>query len=66
MPRTVRVIVAVLGAWLIACELHGLGLHAVPTGPEKWLHLVMMGIGAGLCRGRCASTGSSPASRSAR
>jgi two-component system cell cycle response regulator len=49
MPRTVRVILVVLGAWLVACELHGLGLHGVPTGPEKWLHLVAMGIGAMVC-----------------
>ena len=55
MPRTVRLIVAVLGVWLIACELHGLGLHAVPTGPEKWLHLVMMGVGAGLCFARAVA-----------
>jgi GGDEF domain-containing protein len=48
----VRVAVVVLGAWLIACELHGLGLHWVPTGPEKWLHLVMMAIGAALAMAR--------------
>jgi two-component system cell cycle response regulator len=49
MPRSVRVILVVLGAWLVACELHNLGLRGVPTGPEKWLHLVAMGIGAMVC-----------------
>ena len=52
MPRSIRAILVVLGAWLVACELHGLGLHAVPTGPEKWLHLVVMGIGATICLAR--------------
>jgi two-component system cell cycle response regulator len=54
MPRPVRAILVVLGLWLVACELHGLGLTWVPTGPEKWLHLVAMGIGAGLCLLRAA------------
>jgi two-component system, cell cycle response regulator len=54
MPRPVRAVLIILAAWLVACELHGLGLHWVPTGPEKWLHLIMMGIGAGLCLLRAA------------
>jgi two-component system cell cycle response regulator len=54
MPRLVRALVILLGAWLVACELHGLGLHWVPTGPEKWLHLFAMGLGAALCLARAA------------
>jgi len=42
----------VLGAWLVACELHGLGVRWAPSGSEKWLHLVMMGIGAVFCIAR--------------
>jgi diguanylate cyclase (GGDEF)-like protein len=45
-------VVIVLGAWLVACELHGLGVHWAPSGPEKWLHLVMMATGAALCIAR--------------
>ena len=52
MPRLIRAILVVLGAWLVACELHGLGVRWAPSGPEKWLHLVMMGTGAGLCIAR--------------
>jgi two-component system cell cycle response regulator len=54
MPRPVRVATAILIAWLVACELHGLGLHWVPTGGEKWLHLIAMGFGAALCLARAA------------
>jgi two-component system cell cycle response regulator len=54
MPRSVRGLLILLGAWLVACELHGLGLHWVPTGPEKWLHLIAMAAGAGLCLLRAA------------
>ena len=49
MPRPVRGVVVILGAWLVACELHGLGVRWAPSGPEKWLHLVMMALGAALC-----------------
>ncbi len=49
MPRWVRVALVILGGWIAAAELHGLGLSWVPVGPEKWLHLVVMGAGAGLC-----------------
>jgi diguanylate cyclase (GGDEF)-like protein len=49
MPRSVRTVLVVLGMWILGCELHGLGLHWVPVGPEKWLHLVAMCIGAVLC-----------------
>lgn len=49
MPRPVRYLLILLGAWTAASELHGLGLSWVPVGPEKWLHLVVMGAGAGLC-----------------
>jgi two-component system cell cycle response regulator len=52
MPRSIRGVVAILGAWLVACELHGLGVRWAPSGPEKWLHLIMMGIGAALCIAR--------------
>ena len=48
MPRPVRVALAVLAAWLLACELHGLGLRWVPTGPEKLLNRIVMGVGAAL------------------
>ncbi len=49
MPRPVRYLLILLGAWIVASELHGLGLSWVPVGPEKWLHLVVMGAGAALC-----------------
>ena len=41
-----------LGGWIAVCELHGLGLSWMPTGPEKWLHVVVMGAGALLCIAR--------------
>ena len=41
-----------LGGWIAVCELHGLGVSWVPTGPEKWLHVVVMGAGALLCIAR--------------
>lgn len=31
------------------CEAHVLGLAWLPIGPQKWLHLVAMAIGAALC-----------------
>ena len=46
MPKTVRLAIAVLGAWIAGCELHALGLRWIPIGPQKWLHLVVMGAGA--------------------
>ena len=46
MPKLVRVVLAVLGAWIAGCELHALGLGWIPIGPQKWLHLVVMGAGA--------------------
>ena len=49
MPRPVRYLLILLGAWIVASELHGLGLSWVPVGPEKWLHLVVTGAGAALC-----------------
>ena len=49
MPRPIRYVLILLGGWIAASELHGLGLNWVPVGPEKWLHLVVMGAGAGLC-----------------
>lgn len=52
MPRPVRGVLIILGAWLVACELHGLGVRWAPNGPEKWLHLPMMAIGAALCIAR--------------
>ena len=52
MPRPIRAVVIILGAWLVVCELHGLGVAWAPAGPEKWLHLPMMGIGAALCIAR--------------
>jgi hypothetical protein len=36
MPRPIRGVVVILGAWLVACELHGLGVRWAPAGPEKW------------------------------
>jgi two-component system cell cycle response regulator len=54
MPRSVRLCLVVLGAWVAACELHALGLSWIPVGPEKWLHLVVMATGAGLCLLRAA------------
>jgi hypothetical protein len=54
VPRAVRIILIALGGWVLACELHALGLSWLPVGPEKWLHLVVMGAGAGLCLLRAA------------
>src|SRR5579875_2269450 len=54
MPRSVRACLSVVGIWIAACELRGLGLRWVPTGPEKWLHLIAMGAGALLCLLRAA------------
>jgi diguanylate cyclase (GGDEF)-like protein len=50
----VRFALIVLGGWVAACELHALGLSWIPVGPEKWLHLAVMGAGAGLCLLRAA------------
>jgi two-component system cell cycle response regulator len=54
MPRQIRVVLVVLGAWVVACELHGLGLTWLPVGPVKWLHLIVVGAGAGLILARAA------------
>ena len=54
MPRPIRVALVVLGGWVAACELHALGLSWLPVGPVKWLHLVVMGAGAGLILARAA------------
>jgi two-component system cell cycle response regulator len=54
MPRSIRFVLVVLGIWILGCELRGLGLRWIPVGPEKWLHLVAMGTGAGLCLLRAA------------
>ncbi|MGA9857522.1 MAG: HD domain-containing phosphohydrolase [Solirubrobacteraceae bacterium] len=52
MPRPIRVAIVLLGAWIAGCELHALGVSWIPVGPEKWMHLVVMGAGAGLCIAR--------------
>jgi diguanylate cyclase (GGDEF)-like protein len=54
MPRHVRVILIITGGWIAACEAHALGLRWLPIGPQKWLHLVAMAIGAALCLVRAA------------
>ena len=54
MPRQIRLILLLTGAWVAACEAHALGLRWLPIGPQKWLHLVTMGIGAALCLLRAA------------
>ena len=54
MPRHVRIILIITGGWIAACEAHALGLRWLPIGPQKWLHLVAMGIGAALCLVRAA------------
>jgi diguanylate cyclase (GGDEF)-like protein len=46
--------VIVLAGWVAACELRALGVSWLNVGPEKWLHLVVMGAGAGLCLLRAA------------
>jgi two-component system cell cycle response regulator len=51
----VRIVLVLLAGWIAACELHALGLTWIPTGPEKWLHLVVMGAGAALCLLRAAT-----------
>lgn len=55
MPRYIRLALLLLGAWIAACELHALGLSSLPVGPEKWLHLIVMGAGAALCLLRAVS-----------
>jgi diguanylate cyclase (GGDEF)-like protein len=54
MPRHIRLILIVTGGWIAACEAHALGLRWLPIGPQKWLHLAVMGIGAALCVARAA------------
>jgi diguanylate cyclase (GGDEF)-like protein len=49
MPRSIRIALVLLGGWIAACELHALGLRWLPVGPEKWLHLAVMGAGGCLC-----------------
>jgi two-component system, cell cycle response regulator len=55
MPRLIRLILIVTGGWIAACEAHALGLSWLPIGPQKWLHLVAMAIGAALCLLRAAT-----------
>jgi two-component system, cell cycle response regulator len=55
MPRTIRVALIVLGGWVAASELHALGMGWIPVGPVKWLHVAVMGAGAGLCLLRAAT-----------
>jgi hypothetical protein len=50
----VRISLFLLGGWIAACELHGLGMKWIPVGPEKWLHLGVMEAGAALCLLRAA------------
>jgi diguanylate cyclase (GGDEF)-like protein len=54
VPRHIRLILILTGGWIAACELHALGLTWLPIGPQKWLHLVAMGIGGSLCVVRAA------------
>ncbi len=54
MPRHIRIILIITGGWIAACEAHALGLRWLPIGPQKWLHLVAMAIGAALCLVRAA------------
>jgi two-component system cell cycle response regulator len=49
VARAVRLTLFLLGGWVAACELHALGLTWIPVGPEKWVHLGVMGAGAALC-----------------
>ena len=52
MPRPVRALLIVLGAWLVACELHGLGVALGAIGSGEMAALPMMAIGAALCIAR--------------
>src|SRR5436305_14840435 len=54
MPRPVRLALVVLAGWVVACEARALGVAWLPVGPAKWLHLVAMAAGAGLCLLRAA------------
>jgi diguanylate cyclase (GGDEF)-like protein len=54
MPRPIRLALVVLAGWVVACEARALGLTWLPVGPPKWLHLVAMAAGAGLCLLRAA------------
>jgi diguanylate cyclase (GGDEF)-like protein len=54
MPRHIRVLLIITGGWIAACEAHALGVRWLPIGPQKWLHLVAMGIGGALCVTRAA------------
>ncbi len=55
MKVVARILLVVCGLWLAARELSGLGLHWVPTGSDKWVHLVVLGIAAILCIARAAT-----------
>ncbi|HEY5144978.1 MAG TPA: HD domain-containing phosphohydrolase [Solirubrobacteraceae bacterium] len=50
-----RVLVVLCAGWLAVWQLHAMGVPAVPTGPVKWVHLVVMAVGAGLCFARAAA-----------
>jgi two-component system cell cycle response regulator len=54
MPRPIRVTLLLLGGWVAASELHALGASWLPVGPVKWLHVVVMALGAALCLLRAA------------
>lgn len=54
MPRPIRVALYLLGGWVVASELHALGLTWLPVGPVKWIHVAVMGAGAALCLLRAA------------
>ncbi len=54
MPRPIRFALILLGGWIAAYELHALGVGWLPVGQTKWLHLVVMAAGAGLCLLRAA------------
>jgi diguanylate cyclase (GGDEF)-like protein len=54
MPRPIRLALVALAGWILASELHALGVAWLPVGPTKWLHLIAMAAGAGLCLLRAA------------
>ena len=52
MPVLVRLLLLVCVAWCVLYEARALGVPGLPVGDVKLMHLLVMGIGAGLCLSR--------------
>jgi diguanylate cyclase (GGDEF)-like protein len=55
MKTGVRLLVLVSAAWCVLYVLRTLGLEPIPVGDVKVVHLLIMGVGAGLCLLRAAA-----------